>query len=471
MKLDMRKRSLCVALTLCLAVAAGLNMMCSPVVRAQAQAVAPQPPQLAARLVATLAGYEGPSYFRGRLALVAFSADGQLLALSGADRTVKIFDTATGKLKFTLGTKGKFGLNGFAFAPDSKTAVTRDAADRLVRVWDMASGEQKQTFVGRKRNLETKLKATSLPQAEFTAVPVSPDGRTVLVEKEDDLVTAFDAATGQERMVLDHKTESSTAKVVLKYMLGQTVYELHVQPVYSPDGARLVTANGDKFPKLWDAATGQLIATLAGHNERVYNAAFSPDARLLATESIKGETKLWDAQTGALKATLKAEKIGYGYFSPVKLYGTPSFIFSPDSQTLVTYHDRATQIWNAQTGAFMQTLKKAATDSAAFSPDSRLLATAGDDRAAAKLWDARTGQLVRALARPDKATGYVTFSPDGRVLLTASDAGVRLWAAAGGELLLTLDKARFPARFSPDGRLLATGGTDKTALLYELTTP
>ncbi|MCA1593535.1 MAG: WD40 repeat domain-containing protein [Acidobacteria bacterium] len=473
MKLSPRRLPFCLALCLTGAAWGETNHQLAPGARAQEQTKetgAPSSPQMAPtpRLVATLADYEGPSTFRGRPALVAFSPDGKLLAISGPERVVKIFDAATGKLAYILSTTQKWGINAFSFAPDSRTAVTRDAQDKTIRLWDLSSGKELRALTGRKRNLETKSKAAGIPGDEFTTVPLSPDGATVLAEKEDDLVTAFDAATGQEKVVLDHKTESSTAKAVLKMAFGSKYYELHMQPVYSPDGRLVVTVNGDKFPKLWDAATGKLIATLEGHKDRVYNAAFSPDGRLFVTETVKGTTMLRDAATGQLKATLKSEEIDYSYFALVPLYSTPSFAFSPDSQTLVTFRNRSTQLWDATTGALKQTLKKAESESVVFSPDSRTLITCGGSGAAAKLWDVPTAKLLRELPKPLKETHYVALSPDARVLLTASDAGIRLWDFANGELLATLDKARFPARFSPDGRLLATGGTDKTAMIYEL---
>ena len=34
---------------------------------------------------------------------------------------------------------------------------------------------------------------------------------------------------------------------------------------FSPDGARIVTASDDRTARVWDAATGQEIAALRGH--------------------------------------------------------------------------------------------------------------------------------------------------------------------------------------------------------------
>jgi WD40 repeat protein len=469
MYLSPRKQFLCVVLALCLVTTLILLSPDSyaPVAHAQeakkAEAVSssssstssPQA-KMTARLVASFPGYEGPSILSGRLALVAFSPDGRVLALSGSERVIKLFDVATGKLIHTLSTTQKLGINSFAFSPDGRTAMTRDAMDRSVRIWDLASGEQKLLLIGRKKNFETKLKAGGLPSDEYMGVGLSPDGQTLLVEREDDIVALFDTTTRQEKALLNHQTESSTVKTVLAFALplGGPMYILHMRPVYSPDSRRIVTVNGDASPKLWDGKTGLLIAKLEGHKDRVYKGLFSPDSSLLATTSIGGKTNLWDAGTGQLKVTLKETSLGMK--------------FSPDSQTLVTYHGRETKLWDARTGELKHTLKKARTASVAFSPGSRLLATDGDDNTAAKLWDTTTGQLVRELPRPDKETGHVEFSPDGRLLVTTSDAGIRLWDAVSGQLLVTLDKARFPLRFSPNGRFLATGGTDKMAHLYEL---
>ena len=37
-----------------------------------------------------------------------------------------------------------------------------------------------------------------------------------------------------------------------------------------PDGRRVVSGSGDKTVKVWDAATGECVATLAGHSDMVW---------------------------------------------------------------------------------------------------------------------------------------------------------------------------------------------------------
>ena len=67
---------------------------------------------------------------------------------------------------------------------------------------------------------------------------------------------------------------------------------------YSPDGKYLATASYDKTAKVWDAATGKELATIAGHAGPVEAVAFSPDGKILATGSYDRTVKLWDWVAG-----------------------------------------------------------------------------------------------------------------------------------------------------------------------------
>ena len=67
----------------------------------------------------------------------------------------------------------------------------------------------------------------------------------------------------------------------------------------------------------------------------------------------------------------------------------------------------------------------------AFSPDGKLVASASSDRTV-RLWDAATGAALQTLEGHSGMVCAVAFSPDGKLVASASaDCTVRLWKAAG----------------------------------------
>ena len=106
---------------------------------------------------------------------------------------------------------------------------------------------------------------------------------------------------------------------------------------WSTHGARLATCA--KYPensvRLWDAGTGQLIGTLAGHRNAVTGLAFSPDEKRLASISSDQSARLLDGETGRLIALLRGHT---GRLTSVA--------FSPDSRRVVTSsYDRTIRLW------------------------------------------------------------------------------------------------------------------------------
>src|SRR5947208_2628886 len=87
----------------------------------------------------------GPDDRAGRTTrCLAFSPQGKTLATASWDRTVKIWDVATGRpLLALLDHRG--GVHFLAFSPDGSRLAT-PGDDHTVRLWEMPSGREMATL-------------------------------------------------------------------------------------------------------------------------------------------------------------------------------------------------------------------------------------------------------------------------------------------------------------------------------------
>jgi WD40 repeat protein len=223
---------------------------------------------------------------------------------------------------------------------------------------------------------------------------------------------------------------------------------------FAPDGRRIVTASEDNTARVWNAETGDQLATLRGHTEPVRVASFSPDGRQVITASTDKTARLWDAKTGEQFAKLEHGGV------------VRSAAFSPDGRHVVTASDDKTaRVWDVQTRAqIAMTGHTARVRDAAFSPNGRYVLTASDDKTA-RLWDSKTGELVRTLEGHTQSVRGVAFSPDGeRAVTTSLDHSARVWSVKTGKPLVVLEHGDVvsSAAFSPDGRRIVTVSGDNT---------
>jgi tetratricopeptide (TPR) repeat protein len=179
--------------------------------------------------------------------------------------------------------------------------------------------------------------------------------------------------------------------------------------------------------RLWNAATGEQILALPGHEGIVTRVAFSPDGRRLTTASRDGSVKVWDAASGEQCLTLR---------------GHTSFVtgltYSPDGRRLVTAAggtnkggerlDSETKIWDAVTGQEVLSLQGAPAQGPrmVFDRAGRRLATSGDR--VVTMWE--SDPLDAELAEERQAASLVKFVFTQSPGLDAATARVNDWAVS-----------------------------------------
>ena len=187
-----------------------------------------------------------------RVTSVAFSPDGTQLASASNDRTVKVWDAATGQEARTLSATPDVALRrdgvsdsarprtirrrrSVAFSPDG-TRLASAGADGTVKVWDTTTGQEIRTFAGH--------------TGRVWSVAFSPDGNWLASASEDRTVKLWDVATGQRATHSSRGTPSAVCGVA-----------------FSPDGKWLASASDDRPSRSGTSRPGRRLRTLTGHTD------------------------------------------------------------------------------------------------------------------------------------------------------------------------------------------------------------
>lgn len=398
-----------------------------------------------------------------------FSPDGHTLAISTKNE-IQFWDLVAGKYKLKFRSKGSFGE--LTFSPDGRTLAAR--GDR----WDNETGSclfNIDNDVFQNSNLRCFITGH---RPEVRSVAFSQEGHTIASGYRNGYIRIWDVSTGK-----------------LKQVLKGNPYPLWVQSItISPDGNTLACLNtntqssgGYSQVLLWNLTNGVYLRTLKGHGKNIgkyitnhpNSIAFSPDGKVIVSGSLDGTVRLWNNK--AIPNNSSNNKLR-GVFSDWRkgtLKGHTdqvlSVAISPDGQTIASgSKDKTVRLWDLTTQELINSLDKhpSGVQCVVFSPDGETLASS-DENGTVYLWDFIAGERKGVFTDDDNQTTSVislAYSPDGKKLAGGGNS-IYMWDVDSHQLNSILTGHRGyvnSVKFSPDGCTLASGSSDGTVLLWNI---
>jgi len=283
----------------------------------------------------------------GPIRSVAFSPDGNNLAMAIEDGFVRLWNARNGTLESSINVqRAKGPVWGVAYAPDGSQIATA-SDDGWVKLWDPRNSNDLDrrdllsparavafspdgnyiatgTRVGAVRVFDARnLKSVVTTQGHdgwVTSLAFSSDGKLLASAGSDNTVKIWDVSDGDGKEVTTLKGNAGNVYAVAFHPTKKIVawggwdrvirlwdieknqqvgkLEGHLEDVWSiafvRDGVHLVSGSEDRTAKLWDITTGKEVNTFKGHTRAIYSVAVSKDGKRFASASRDGAVKLWD---------------------------------------------------------------------------------------------------------------------------------------------------------------------------------
>ncbi len=391
---------------------------------------------------------------------VALSSDASVFVSGSADQTVRVWTTANGQAVRTL--DGQTGaVHSVAISADGTQAAAVGAAGQVL-VWTLADGALKQKRVGLAGEIydaaflpdgkrlatvdaDQALRLWRLPEppkelandgAPYQVAAVSPDGKRYAVAGQ----------SGGKHAVIVRDRDSGQVIATL------TGHDAAITAIaFDRSGNRVISGSADKTSRVWklDGGAAELFKH-EGYPGAVVGVALSDDATVAFTTGTENVIRQWSVADGAEVRSIA----GHGAVVRELIVRGANLFSASDDGTV--------RLWNTANGAAVRAVTHGGNlRCIALSADGTKLVSGGTDKTA-KLWTVANGAPIATLAGAVAEVTSVVFSTDGsRVAVGASD-GVRVWESDGraGEHLQTPATCPQGVVWSADGAALLACRTD-----------
>ncbi|GER82815.1 hypothetical protein KTAU_14520 [Thermogemmatispora aurantia] len=280
---------------------------------------------------------------------LAWSPDGRLLASSGADGSVQIWEALSGHLLQRCDWH-RGPVYGLAWSPDGQRLASA-GRDGTVRLWNPSTGDELTSYQGH--------------TSYVYSVAWAPDGQFLASASDDATVHVWAAASPWESS--SYRGHRRSVKAV----------------AWAPDGQRLSSGGGDGLLHIWPRPTHRGRSFLTswllsrkeihcyGQQQRINAIAWSRDGRYVAAGKTGGSVEIWESQHGRQQVTYRRHK---GAVYALSWHPRGSLLASGG-------RDGHVHCWQAIDGRqrFTYNSQQGFIYSLAWSPDGRYLACGGQD--------------------------------------------------------------------------------------------
>jgi WD40 repeat protein len=368
---------------------------------------------------------------------VAFSPDGKLVATGSFDKTIKLWDAATGKeIRVMQGPSAHTNIViQVAFSPSGRVLASC-STDNTIKLWDVPA---------------TGPLFKNTGPAGINDVKLSPDGTQLATADADGKARLWNAVTGKETTALSG--HNGPVKCV----------------AYNANGQWLASGGEDRSVRLWNVANGQSLGVIAlAHTAPVQAVAFHPNNQMLISADASGNVRFW---TLPLKADVP--------LAPAPTGALKAMAVSPDGKFVVIGGDDQTvRVWEVSKPGQGRALTgpKAAVN--AVGTNGTLIAAAYTDHTVC-VWNLASGELLAQISAHRFPITSVALDAKGQNLLTSSlDGSVKVWplpiegkppqSIAAKMILTTHERGTTGVVFHPNGTQFYTSGVEGTIKLWDL---